>query len=53
MADPLALYASVMGRLWEDERIRGQPQRGSTPGWRAVGRGGVSRGWGRCRRETR
>ena len=24
MADPLALYASVMGRLWEDERIRGQ-----------------------------
>ena len=23
MADPLALYASVMGRLWEDERIRG------------------------------
>ena len=24
MADPLALYTSVMGRLWEDERIRGQ-----------------------------
>jgi len=24
MADPLALYTTVMGRLWEDERIRGQ-----------------------------
>ena len=24
MADPLALYTSVMGKLWEDERIRGQ-----------------------------
>ena len=24
MADPLALYTSVMGRLWEDERVRGQ-----------------------------
>ncbi|MEM5469752.1 MAG: relaxase/mobilization nuclease domain-containing protein [Paracoccaceae bacterium] len=26
MADPLALYTTVMGRLWEDERIRGQAQ---------------------------
>ena len=24
MADPLALYSSVMGKLWEDERIRGK-----------------------------
>ncbi|MCF6328726.1 MAG: relaxase/mobilization nuclease domain-containing protein [Henriciella sp.] len=24
MADPLALYTSVMGKLWEDESIRGQ-----------------------------
>ncbi len=24
MADPLALYTSVMGKLWENERIRGQ-----------------------------
>ena len=26
MADPLSLYTSVMGRLWEDERIRGKTQ---------------------------
>ena len=26
MADPLALYTAVMGRLWEDERIRGKAQ---------------------------
>lgn len=26
MADPLCLYTSVMGRLWEDERIRGKAQ---------------------------
>ncbi|MEX0309693.1 MAG: relaxase/mobilization nuclease domain-containing protein, partial [Tateyamaria sp.] len=26
MRDPLALYSAVMGRLWEEERIRGQRQ---------------------------
>ncbi|ETX13507.1 T-DNA border endonuclease [Roseivivax halodurans JCM 10272] len=26
MTEPLALYAAVMGRLWEDERLRGQRQ---------------------------
>jgi hypothetical protein len=26
VADPLALYTAVMGRLWEDERIRGKAQ---------------------------
>ena len=26
MADPLALYTTVMGRLWSDERIRGHAQ---------------------------
>lgn len=26
MADPFALYTAVMGRLWEDERIRGKAQ---------------------------
>ena len=26
MRDPLALYTAVMGRLWEEERIRGQRQ---------------------------
>ena len=31
MRDPLALYSAVMGRLWEEERIRGQRADRGTP----------------------